>query len=653
MSDTGIPITGLPASGTIAEDAVFPLSDGDTTYKATKATLRTQLGVDDAMATAESAASAAAAIADGDTHLFTQAVADINLATIDVRSRGAVCDGVTDDTAAIVEAIADASARGGGSVVISGPTGFDGVIEVPMNVNIIGYDATQPRDNNTPSGEYASARLVALDDGCQVRYWPSDAANHHSARGGRSGGFMIDGAGYEPAEGGLLHIAHSISRMFVDIVVFDVDGDGMRIDRSQNSTYGRIIVARCSGNALTLDRGAANNLFYGSHFRASAGWHLYLDNNNGNTGSVTNTMSERTVNNLFVRCNFEGDYPPTGTNTGLLRVPPGDTHPTRSSVTFLGCAFSDGGTNRLLLEGGRTTLMGHSSINAGGNSAIQVDAGAHLIIDNLFVENASAVIAAEGGTVDLGALHLRRGNIPVVGGSGITTNWTTRSQRTTAVVLDGSTGNGPSTPDSALNPTDAMSLMMWVRAADYTPSSTADLASIWNGVGARSWAWTLVNTGRLRFRVRNSGDSANIDFVTTAPVSLTDGAGYWLAATFIDDDGDGNAEVRFFTSQACGPDRLPRSDQWELVEAVGTTGTVTLNDVAEPLWLGSEAAGGTLPFTGRIARFVQTSDVNTDGTPGSTITADWRGGPHPFTDSAGRAWTMSGSAWSWADEHGI
>lgn len=69
MSETGIPISGLPAAGSIAEDAVFPLSDGDTTYKATKAQLRTQLGVDAAQATAESAA--AVYVHDGDGYVLT------------------------------------------------------------------------------------------------------------------------------------------------------------------------------------------------------------------------------------------------------------------------------------------------------------------------------------------------------------------------------------------------------------------------------------------------------------------------------------------------------------------------------------------------------------------------------------------------------
>jgi hypothetical protein len=95
-----------------------------------------------------------------------------SLPAIDVKSHGAVGDGVTDDTAAFQQALAAASAQGGGRVYA--PPGrylFKGTLNVPVGVNLSGSFPCVPshtgvRDHGQPKpGDDGTALLVTAGRG--------------------------------------------------------------------------------------------------------------------------------------------------------------------------------------------------------------------------------------------------------------------------------------------------------------------------------------------------------------------------------------------------------------------------------------------------------------------------------------------------------
>lgn len=231
---------------------------------------------------------------------------DVSVDTkVDPRKYGAVCDGAADDTAALHAALDAASAAGGGTVVLPpGKIGISDVVDVPMWVNLVGVAA-----GINSAATTAGSTLVALHADAQLRFGFVGA----TPRGGMSGNFSIDGRDLAGA-GGLLHVHHSVQRTFQQIEVCDSIGDGIVLDRTQNSVYVNLRALRCVGDGIRLDRSAGNNTLIGCGARKIGGAHIRFGaQDNGSGGDVT-------FGNVFLGGVFEEFYDGTGQSTAVLLV---------------------------------------------------------------------------------------------------------------------------------------------------------------------------------------------------------------------------------------------------------------------------------------------------------------------------------------------
>lgn len=168
---------------------------------------------------------------------------------------GAVGDGVTDDTAAILAALTAAtptttntyrstSGDGGAVYLPPGIYAFSSSIAVPEFVNLVG------------AGDGLTVLLATHAD-AQITFGSRTTAN----RGGQSGGFIIDGADVATNP---LFLGKAVQRVFQDITVHQALGDGIVIEGAQNNLFNGVNVENSGASNWVWDYGAGNNIVVGS-----------------------------------------------------------------------------------------------------------------------------------------------------------------------------------------------------------------------------------------------------------------------------------------------------------------------------------------------------------------------------------------------------
>jgi hypothetical protein len=318
----------------------------------------------------------------------------------DIRRFGAVCDGVTDDRAAILAAITACQEDGGGDILLPPlPIGFTGIIDVGYAVNLVGSYGGNHGGTNAKG-----SRFIALDASAQIRIGHTNLSGGSSpSRGGHSRDFAIDGRGVGGANangGGLLYIYHAVIRTFTNIHVFDSAGIGIRIDHAQNNSFNNMGSFRCVDTLYHIDRGAANNTFTACTGRQTGRRYVYF----GNTASIeTGTYGNYTFGNRFVggifedvlagyEAAFEGTFVQEGTVA----------QNSLSGVTIVGGSTLNGVSVRVLA--GTFHIGGQSRINPPATlSGVYVEDDATLILkDTDFKDMVHAVVVADTAVVRLG-----------------------------------------------------------------------------------------------------------------------------------------------------------------------------------------------------------------------------------------------------------
>jgi hypothetical protein len=302
---------------------------------------------------------------------------------VDPRRFGAACDGVTDDTTALNDAIAAVSTNGG-TVVFTGTLGISDLVDIPGYVNLVGIGG-----GVDGVGDYGVSSIKALHADAQIRF-----GNTGIVRGGISGNFTIDGdevAG--GTTGGLLHIEHAVHRQFQCIEVGDSVGDGIVVDRAQNCTFTQVKAVRCEGDTFVVDRGAGNNTFLGCGARRAGGALLRFGINDGGAG----TGGASTFSNWFYKGIFETAFATDmegavvhedGRGNGLhgVNLVCGDT--------INGTAAENAGCVVQCLDG--SLMLDGCRINGGTvNDAVYVGQDAQVVCDMLTTQNAVSVFRVD------------------------------------------------------------------------------------------------------------------------------------------------------------------------------------------------------------------------------------------------------------------
>lgn len=174
--------------------------------------------------------------------------------------------------------------------------------------------------------------------------------------------------------------------------------------------------------------------------------------------------------------------------------------------------------------------------------------------------------------------------------------------------LPGVPGNYLSIPDSAaLDITSNIDIRVRAALDNWTPDSENVLMSKAGAAGQRSWYLSVTTDGKLRFSWSADGTNWIVKESTTT-LGLSSGQTKWVRATIDVDNGAGQNEVSFYTSDDNVSYPL-------LGTVIQTAGTSSIFASTAPVEIGS-INGGTSPMTGRVFRALIYQEI------GGTIRAD-------------------------------
>lgn len=209
--------------------------------------------------------------------------------------------------------------------------------------------------------------------------------------------------------------------------------------------------------------------------------------------------------------------------------------------------------------------------------------------------------------------------------------------------LPGVNGSYASTPDHAsLDITGDIFVALDATIYGGTrPTAAMHLASKWNTVGSLSWRVYYSANGamQLSWSVTGSAIAGDEGNLIPLPISLT-GRLVWAVSLDVNDGAGGHVVTWYTAESIAGP--------WTIHETRTVSGTTSIFSSSAILEIGTQTNGtatvASAPFHGEIHAFEHRS-----GGTGGTIVANpdfaaQPAGTTSFSDSAGRTWTVNGTA---------
>jgi len=200
------------------------------------------------------------------------------------------------------------------------------------------------------------------------------------------------------------------------------------------------------------------------------------------------------------------------------------------------------------------------------------------------------------------------------------------------LTLPGVVGSYAATPHHAsLNPTGNIEFEFDIEPDSWATGATQSVVGEFD-TGNRSYVVTVRSTGELGFGYSTDGTT-----LVTRPSTVPAPVGRRICMVqFIRDNGAAGHDVKFFT-------REPGGSYTQLGATVTNAGVITLFGGTAPLEIGANSSGTSAPFAGKIRWVTVRSGL------GGTLIADAQLDQQPygttsFTDSAGRTWTVNGTA---------
>lgn len=553
--------------------------------------------------------------------------------SFDVRKYGAVGDGVTDNTAAINSAILECSSQGGGVVYFpAGDFAFTGLIhfnDPKVSVQGAGQSTTILRPQTLDSLILVSKTTDPISE-TFVHRW----------------GFLRDFSVNAALANVGIRIGLLCDAGFQNIHVRESKQAAWQLWGTQNCKFIACGTVQCEGIGTDIDYTASGNSWFGYYSNDAGLYHVKFGNGShpfypGAIGPSNNEfyscfferVESTTIatiwhqgggwNNRFYGCRLVGSAPRPPEPYYFVVVEGVNT----SFLEFSKCRFY-GDFSRLLLQ-------------TGGAAVTFSECTGHLLSD-------TDPWVTSDVKPNIRFFREQFGRIPPTAGIKDSEVFNADCM---GLYLDGTAGNGPSTPShSSLDITGDITLMVWVKFSNYFPAAASMLMSKYGASGFRSYDLRLTANGQCGIRWSVDGATVTSHVPTH---NFVNGAGYWIAATLDVDNGLAQHQARVWNAYG-SPGRIPNPEDWRQIGSPRTTaGTTSIFASTESLWVGSDT-GGTLDMaTGIVARAIVCNNIGAGGLPGSSVVADWRGdvptGSAKYRDRTGKIWTLNGTNWAWSN----
>lgn len=211
----------------------------------------------------------------------------------------------------------------------------------------------------------------------------------------------------------------------------------------------------------------------------------------------------------------------------------------------------------------------------------------------------------------------------------------------TGLVFGGVGGNVATTPDSAaLSITGDIDIKVYATLPDWTPASSTPFVSKYGETSTRSYVFSLLSDGRLRFIITPDGTTGSqLDHFSTVATGITDGTPKWIRVTCDVDNGSSQRVVKFYTSD--------NGTTWtQLGDTITAAGATSIYDGPDELAIGSQTNYyGGAQLIGTIGRvIIQSGFDNANNTTNVRFDANFAtqaADTMAFTESSSNAATVS------------